>query len=209
MAFPTTAILDNFNRANAGPPPSASWTGIYGAGLGVISNALSKTASGDTSGILWTASTFGPNSECYYTIASAGASQAYGKIYIRIDAGVTGGYALAWGAFTSEISINVVASGTLTAIGATISQAITDGDSLGIEVVGSTLVAYHKPVSGSWTAIGTRSDSTWTTAGRIGLDMYADTGTAVSFDDFGGGTYVPPAATNRNFMTTRSKFWGG
>lgn len=209
MAFPTTPVIDNFNRANADPPPSASWTGIYGAGFLIVSSAISKTANADTSGILWSASTFGPDSECYYTVANAGASQAAGRIYVRIDAGVTGGYSLTWNAFSTLISIKIVASGTETTLGAAIEQPIADGDGIGLEAVGTTLTAYHKPAAGAWTSIGSRSDATWAVGGKIGLDGYADVGTAVIFDDFGGGTYVPAAGSNRAFMKTNSKFWGG
>src|SRR5262245_49483491 len=44
-SFPNpNSILDNFNRPDQGPPPSASWSNEYGeAGLKVISNQLAAS----------------------------------------------------------------------------------------------------------------------------------------------------------------------
>ena len=36
MAFPTTGLLDDFNRADEGPPPSASWSISYGGPHGEL-----------------------------------------------------------------------------------------------------------------------------------------------------------------------------
>ena len=36
MAFPNTPVLDNFNRANEGPPPSANWVGWIMAASNLI-----------------------------------------------------------------------------------------------------------------------------------------------------------------------------
>ena len=36
MAFPTTSILDNFNRDDEGPPPSADWDNIVCPGTVIL-----------------------------------------------------------------------------------------------------------------------------------------------------------------------------
>jgi hypothetical protein len=55
-------------------------------------------------------------------------------------------------------------------------------------MIGSTITVYYKVGAGAWNSIGTRTDSTYTGSGYIGL--WADCGTANSgkFDDLKGGT---------------------
>ncbi len=76
MAFPTTAILDNFTRANE-TPIAAPWvSSVYwwGSGLDLVSNAL---ANGDLvgpgffgGGSYWGSAQFGPDFEAYFTISA-------------------------------------------------------------------------------------------------------------------------------------------
>ena len=47
MAFPTTGILDDFNRGNEGPPPSANWTTLV-QGHKVVSNACTSNSTAST-----------------------------------------------------------------------------------------------------------------------------------------------------------------
>lgn len=56
QAYPATGILDDFNRANAGPPPSASWVNSLGSGLKVVSNELQPNAYGADHGSSWNTS---------------------------------------------------------------------------------------------------------------------------------------------------------
>jgi hypothetical protein len=72
-----------------------------------------------------------------------------------------------------------------TLLGSSFSQAFTDGDSIGITHVGSTITIYFKSGAGSWTSLGTRTDGTYTGAGRIAIGGFDST--SLTFDDFGGG----------------------
>jgi hypothetical protein len=74
MTFPTTPILDDFNRANEGPPPSANWSAYhaswgFGDGLEVVSNQC-KGNSYNLCGDWWSVETFGSDCEVYVTIAT-------------------------------------------------------------------------------------------------------------------------------------------
>jgi hypothetical protein len=64
MAFPSTPILDDFNRSNEGPPPSSNWTSIYNGHV-VASNHIRGYVYNDNNVSMWNASTFGPNIEAY------------------------------------------------------------------------------------------------------------------------------------------------
>src|SRR5215203_2389814 len=68
-AFAT--ILDTFNRANEGPPPSASWGGVVVSGQGgikVVSNQVVADAGGDGTGYWGTS--FNANQEAFIKMAS-------------------------------------------------------------------------------------------------------------------------------------------
>lgn len=188
MAFPTTEILDNFNRANEGPPPSASWTNVYN-GLKVSSNqCVGNTASDNISD--WNVSTFGPDSECHAKIPvfpSAGTGIGLGCRLTTHGSSTQDGYWIIFSYYNTLI-LGREDNGSFTQLGANISRTINEGDSIGIEVIGTSnnIKAYHKPSGGSWSSsLATRSDGTYTAAGYIGADNAHTSG---AIDDFGGGT---------------------
>lgn len=192
-AFPTNSVLDNANRANEGPPPSANWTDIYGASdVRVVSNALTPGLSSEyTSGYRWNAASFGPDVEVYYTITNKGSNgSSAGRLFARIDSSGNNGYSIQWDSFVSQIKINKIdGAGSETQLGATISQSISSGDAIGMFVQGTTIELWYKLSGGSWTSLATRTDSTNSAAGYIGFDIYnPGVGTNPIIDDFGGGT---------------------
>ena len=63
-AFPSTTVLDNFNRANGAI--GGNWSGVSG-GYNITSNQLHVGTGGD---IYWNPTIFGSNQEAYYTLAS-------------------------------------------------------------------------------------------------------------------------------------------
>lgn len=193
MAFPTTSVLDNFNRTNEGPPPSASWSGPVFSGHGqlkVSSNTCIPDGAGNKNDY-WNVATFGPDSEAFVTITSKGAT-AWVDVFVRLASpGTTGvdGYSVEMDSGAATVTHYRIDNGVLTALGSAISQAFSNGDALGLKIVGSTLQAYRQPSGGSWATLGTtRSDSTYTAAGNIGLHA---ANTSVVMDDFGGGTALP------------------
>ena len=67
---PTTPLLDNFNRADNAGPPSPSWS-LFPAPaskhLHIVGNQV--TGFSGASADYWNASTFGPDSEAWVTVA--------------------------------------------------------------------------------------------------------------------------------------------
>ena len=183
-SFPVNGILDNFNRADTGPPPSANWTTSWRASSGgflVSGNTVRGNAAGDNS-TYWNVQNFGPDVEVYGTIIGSPAS--YRGVAARlVSEGTAGvdGYEVV--VADNTFYITRWDNDAQTTLGASIAQSISDGDSFGMSIVGSTITAYHKPAAGSWTVIGTRTDSTYSAAGKIGLRSEN-----VFWDDFGGGS---------------------
>jgi hypothetical protein len=87
---------------------------------------------------------------------------------------------------TDETAVYRVDNGGFTQLGAAITQNFATGEKLGLEAIGSTIAVYRF-ASAVWSQLSTRSDSTYTTAGKIG--MFCDN-TTTKLDDFGGGTVV-------------------
>lgn len=196
--IPSSVILDDFNRANEGPPPSANYTDIYGSSdLRVVSNQLTPGVSTTlTSGYGWKWGTvaYGPDCEVFITIVDIGSSaSAAGRLYLRVPISGLTGYSLQWNSFENTIKINKIVAGSEVVLGATISQTITSGDSIALQAIGSDINVYYKVGAGSWTLVGTRSDSSYSSAGYLGFDLYnPGVGTNPILDNFGGGTIIIP-----------------
>jgi hypothetical protein len=67
----------------------------------------------------------------------------------------------------------------------TLTHPFAAGDGIGAAVVGTTITVYSRTgTGGAWTVMGSVTDSSITTGGRVALQA---AGTAVSFTNFGGG----------------------
>ena len=64
--FPTTPVLDNFNRANGAI--GANWGG-YASAFSIASNQLDVTAGGFDTYTIWNATSFGADQEAYITFS--------------------------------------------------------------------------------------------------------------------------------------------
>lgn len=192
VAFPTNAaLLDDFNRADVGPPPSASWTDKVltgdSAGLKVTSNQLACASAGGNRTAWLNTATYGP--DCEFAITIPTLPTGYFGIFARVAnpgvIGVTGYIFYMIGSTSAEFYR--FTGNTYTILGAAISQTWAAGDSIGFEIIGSILTGYRKN-GGIWASVGTRTDSTYTGAGYPGL--YAEDVT-VRADDFTGGVVLP------------------
>lgn len=193
MSFPTTSVLDNFNRADGALGANWSAAGAvpaYTGGAAVVSNQCSNTGVADDSRI-WAASVFGPNSEAYFTFESNGGYK--GVILRLVNANTTSasGYMVLFDNNFYRIDNNVATSiGTYSG-----AAAWNTGVKLGASIVGSTLTAYQDTGGGFAALTGTVTDATYSAAGGIGFYLT----TTSPLDDFGGGT-VGGAATHGSFF---------
>jgi hypothetical protein len=195
VAFPTTSVLDDFNRANEGPPPSASWSAPmwWADNLKVISNtAGSDTTTGDA---YWNAGTVGPACEAYADMTSLG-SAAYLGVRMTSPGGTADGYFYFWRPGPNA-EIARIDNGTRTRLGAAFDASTSAGDSLGISAVEDALTAHGK--NGSWSVVAERVDGTYLTSGYIGLGV---DDTTTRWDNFGGGTVV--VGTHDEYGTFRT-----
>jgi len=192
MAFPTTPVLDTFDRADASTL-GANWSGNLikqYAGSTPDSAILSNQATGLVSNapaLHYTSTTYGPDCEVYISVPTLPPGDV-SALYLRIaQPGTTtaDGYELRADAIASEWTIYSVTNGVETPIGSAVSHAFAAGDKMGFSAVGSTLTGYRF-TGGTWNQIIQRTDSTYLSAGLIGT--YYSSGTVYKLDDFGGGT---------------------
>ena len=190
--FPSKGIIDDFNRADTSSGyPSAFWRQMYG-GMNIDTNTLMGVeVSPDINMVHYRGKSFNADQEAYYTITNKNGGDSFVTARMT-DIGwqTYDGYTVYMSdhvAGTDQIEIYRVDDGVPTLLGASIDQEVSNGDSIGIKVIGDGIAAYYKPTGGNWTQLGYRFDSTYTTGGYIGIGEAHDSGSGSALDNFGGG----------------------
>ena len=211
MSFPTTPVLDTFNRTAEDPlSDGGKWTNNFeGSGSLKTDGTTCAISSGTSGQAVRNDVTPGPDCEVYVTQSAepdvgSGSIALYARL-VNLGAGTTDGYTLdcprersgtdEWRLFRRD-------NGVDTQLGASFLQEVINGDSMGLEIVGSTLTVYYRSQGGGWTSLGTRTDATYSAAGSIGVFLNGSTSPVVN--DFGGGTVVAPGRTPYQPWTQRA-----
>lgn len=204
MAFPNYATVaqgDNFTRADENPLSGGgrwSTNAIYNGTLRLASNVVYSPT--PVCGSLFRTRHL-TDSEAYITLAAQDGN--YGKqIYLRaagtvgheldnsylldVESGLPGD----WTIFCKQGNVNQ----TLVYLGG--QAALSNGDSIGFEIVGTTLTGYRKPAAGGWASVLTAQSSIWK-HGYAGLTMSNNGATTPSINAFaiGGVAYSLPSDT--------------
>jgi len=189
MPFPVTRVLDDFGRADEGPPPSAQWVTSLGDGLEVKGNNCGTDDAVTGGGGSWNTS-FGANQECFTTITVVPPVGTSVNLRIRTvtaadrDSDHYEIDILAVAAANDVAQFWKRASGVWTQLGPDVDLGgnITAGEEYGIRGIGTNLEGFRTGVS-----LGTRSDSDVTGGGFIGVEL-ADV--LIRIDNFGGGSFT-------------------
>ena len=207
MDFPTTGIIDTFDRADEDPVATASSGGTYtsypdGATYGVTTVKVSSNQAAGNGGTIANriySVTYGADCEIYCTIATSGAFNASVGLFFRVkDIGSVlsaVGYGVQWTNLSGTDTIviqRIDLNATVIQLVTPYNQELSAGDGLGARIIGNVIEAFYKPAAGAWTLLGTVTDSTYPAGGRHSMSLG---GTGVRIDDFGGGNYVPPPPT--------------
>lgn len=191
-AFTDPVLIDDFNRASTGPPPSASWTediiSTDAGGLRVNTNTvLQHNGAGGTGSAWWNVANFGP--DVAVSLDGPDMTAATGQsleLWVRIQspgvAASTDGYACRFYSDDNRIRLlRFTDSATPTDL-TTETTAFNpgDGNRFGIEAVGSTIRCWIDQGAG-WVQALTATDGTYGTAGRVGVRI---TSGLLVFDNF-------------------------
>jgi hypothetical protein len=183
--FPSTGVVDNFNRSNGGL--GSGWSGLT-ANYGIASNQVDL---GDDAGdIYWNGTAFGANQEVFVTLTNVDASGNEQDLLLKSQSssGYTGGVIeVEYDASHHRIQVwTYTTSQGWVQRGADIAVTLVNGDQLGARATASGQVQVYR----NSTLLGTRDVTAWpyyANGGYIGLwFIYAGNAT---LDNFGGGTY--------------------
>jgi hypothetical protein len=190
-----SAVLDDFNRGDESPLSDAGrWSGGVGnggeVGLAVSGQQVACSLS-TTCSAWWNASQFGPDLEASVSIpVLPGVGNAV-RVYARLQSpgsAAVDGYEVRFQqqSGTDQVFIDRIDNGAITSL-ASLSQEFVAGDRLKIRVVGSTIEAWRYS-AGSWVKLGQASDSTYASAGFVGVALR---GTSGRLDDYSAGAAGP------------------
>lgn len=194
--FPLTPIIDTFTRANS-TGLGANWGNLSGS-MNISSNAaLPITGASGTNKYYWLLSSFLADEEAYVTISNKGSNGDDLQVLVRFDPTSKKGYKIEPDIAGGQIYVYRQDPGEVL-LGAAIAQAFSTGDSIGMSIVGSTITVYYKASGGSWVSKGTRTDTTYTAGGSIGLGSFTGAGATpdIKFTNFGGGSLNPITCGN-------------
>jgi len=203
MTFPSTPLLDDFNRANGNP--GANWPdpGFANDYAQISSNRLAGSV--NCAEAYWV-NPFPANTEIYFDLFATANSDWFLSFRLtsaptiaNYPGGLNNGYQL-HAVFDSAIPGNreliLTRNDTAGVIGSAFVSSLGSGSSIGVLAVGSSLKVYHKPSAGSWALIIDATNSIFLTGTFSYINQCTDTacaidnwsgGAPVSGDDGGGG----------------------
>jgi len=203
-AFPSTGILDDFNRANEGPPPGSNWITSSGlAGLVVASLELTTDPTEAGNGAATWNHELGPSAEVYAAVTHIGDLEANlvdGLIFqLGLDLQCddpwicNGVYIEVYYSYGNGYSIYVNERGQ-GYVGNTGYFTLAEGDKVGLRVnADDSSVSAWRTIAGVWTEVVTGSLSGLAAAGYLGVviqgyHVQPNWFPCVHLDIFGGGT---------------------
>jgi hypothetical protein len=194
--YPTTVLLDDFNRANESPLSSAGmWTASVDGSA--APNLDTNAVVGPVSGTFYTMRTdaaYNADQEAYMSIPTLPTLGRLCSLFMRLQAANIGtstftGYQFqcqeSSGSFSCRIYYQSAGSATQLVI-TTIS--LTAGDKIGAQVQGSKL-RFLKYSSGSWRVFLQATHASISSGGFVGFCVQ---GNVVRIDDFSGGNLIVP-----------------
>lgn len=180
-AFPSTRILDDFNRPDE-DPITTNWTTPLTSGdqsARCVGYRFAGAAAGGWGTAYYDLAQFGPDCEAYITVTTLASAAT---VWARATSvgGSTSGYAVLLSSTTIYIYRVDAAVGTIIAQKSLSSSA---GCKIGIRAIGSQIEAWRDVGSG-WVRQLVVTDSTYATKGYIATEISGSTGRS---DNFGGG----------------------
>lgn len=196
MAFPTTGVLDTFNRANENPL-AAPWAGPVIPFTNVLKIVSAKCVADTAAGEMYRGA-YGADEEAYVTISVLPVTFTPLYVYVRLanpNTASLDGYAFFY-ADPGDYRIFRIDNNVLTSLNTFSSTTLASGDGIGLEAIGTTITIY-KRIAGVWSSVGAVTDATYAAGGAIGLAINDTTGAVVNF---GGGTVVTAGAPGRSWI---------
>ena len=188
LPFPRTATLDSFARPAGALGTSWQSPGLGDAGTVTIqSSGLTRSSAGAGSAT-WRTQTFTANQEAFMTVPTLPGGSNFMQVAARVSTLSTSNlscYFLRVTPSTGKWELRRKLNGAASTAIKSFTLPFAAGDSLGLQVIGSTLTAYRKPGAGAWTPVGSVADTAIPGAGYV---SYTLGDTTIRGGAFGGGS---------------------
>ncbi len=185
-SFPTTNVLDDFNRANG--PLGPNWVDPVNGleELSVLANQMSHACCGAASPT-WAAAPYGPDQEAYIRFkALAPEAEGY-TLTLKMQGPDVGNFHVEVHYDDGPNQVTVISyDGTYVTHGAPIPVTYGPNDQFGARAYRNGTIAVYK----NGAVMGTRSVASWAYYQQGGYIGMALNGYAKELDDWGGGTLV-------------------
>jgi len=168
--FPTTPILDTF--AQSPGPLSSSWQSpsLQDAGKVSVATSGQTISSGGAASAIWQATSFGANQQAYLTVPVLPATGDFFQVGGRVSSLTSSTVSLYFLRVTPSKNLwdlrKKLKGATSTSMG-TFSAPFAEGDSAGLQLSGSMITAWHQSGTGSWTSVGSLTDTSITAGGYV------------------------------------------
>ena len=221
MSFPTTPVLDDFDRGDSATTIGGDWAmfmrsaGSYDMG---ISSKEAYNPDSEYNGLIYDAAQYGPACEVYAFLGTLPDLDSNGfKLYARqrdvvVDAWNFDGYRMLSypyvdGGTKINLSLARVDDNVETQLGASVGGlAGVNGDAFGMRLRGSSIEGWYRSSGESWAWKLSRSDATYAAAGYLGF--FSGSEGTWRMGPFGGGT-VAGAGRLVDSLRLKSKVQGG
>jgi acid phosphatase type 7 len=195
-SFPSTPVLDDFKRSTGAL--GSNWQSPSLADPGTVSiSASGLTASSSQAGsALWTAGTFAADQEAYLTLPVLPAESHFVQLAARVSgsSSTTSCYLLRVTPSTSTWDLRRKVNGAASTSIKTFKAPLSAGDTIGLEVTGSTLTALYRAQGQAWRAVGSATSTSVPGSGTIGFTLGDNVGRGGSFGGGATTTASVPAA---------------
>jgi hypothetical protein len=171
-----TLVADTFDRAD-----SATVGGIWNANVlyKIASNKLTRAASSGTISILSCSTAMSTPNHKASVVINRGTATTTGLVVRRIDD--SNFYAARVNLATNNVLLYKVVAGVTTSLSGLDSQWLSEGSTLTLEVIGTSLKAY---VNGTQVLSTTANDAALVSGTGVGIRADAAGGTLPTFDNF-------------------------
>ncbi len=200
--FPTTSVLDTFNRANG--TIGTNWGG-YSSAFSISSNQLDVIIGGFDTYVFWSNTSFGADQEAYVTFSQVDPAAPEQSLLLKSQSNTSYGNGVIEVLYDANADVVQVwtfhPTGGWVQRGANIPVIFVNGDQFGARALANGTVEVYK----NSVLLATRSITGWAlyaSGGYIGL-WFADAASAL-LDNFGGGNVsaVPTNTPTSGFTNT-------